>query len=67
MASGAHSLSYPAGSNNPVIRRSILPNKRFVRRPYINNSQEFQIFCVKRAITFPDGHTRSPLPLDRHR
>ena len=37
--SGSHSLGYPAGSDNPAIRRSILPNNRFVRWLSANSSQ----------------------------
>src|ERR1039457_5542626 len=36
---GSHSLGYPAGSDSPAIRRSILPNNRFVRWLSANNSQ----------------------------
>src|SRR5450759_3868474 len=36
---GSHSLGYPAGSDSPAIRRSILPNNRFVRWLSANSSQ----------------------------
>ena len=35
----SRSLCYPAGSDSPAIRRSILPNNRFVRWLSANNSQ----------------------------
>src|ERR1019366_9178400 len=35
---GSHSLGYPAGSDSPAIRRSILPNNRFVSWLSANSS-----------------------------
>src|ERR1017187_10094562 len=35
----SHSLGYPAGSDSPAIRRSILPNNRFVSWLSANSSQ----------------------------
>ena len=35
----SRSLGYPAGSDSPAIRRSILPNNRFVRWLSANSSQ----------------------------
>lgn len=36
---GCHHFSYPPGNDSPAIRRSILPNNRFVRWLSANSSQ----------------------------